>query len=62
VSVILNHQAQPPYLERSKSFKSELFDTADVEEKLLQKDQDMLEMKKSVKLKVLKKKLFTNPN
>ncbi|KAK3739845.1 hypothetical protein QZH41_009088 [Actinostola sp. cb2023] len=44
-------KVQPPYLERSKTFKSELFDTAGVEEKLLQKDNDMLDLKKSVKHK-----------
>ena len=37
---------------RSKSFKSELYDTAGVEEKLIRKDQDMADMKRMVKQKV----------
>ncbi|EDO49101.1 predicted protein, partial [Nematostella vectensis] len=42
---------KPPYLERSKAFKSELFDTAGVEEKLLQKESNVREIKKTLKLK-----------
>ncbi|XP_032222548.2 dynactin subunit 1 isoform X2 [Nematostella vectensis] len=44
-------KVQPPYLERSKAFKSELFDTAGVEEKLLQKESNVREIKKTLKLK-----------
>lgn len=43
---------EPPYLQRAKSFKSELFDSAGVEEKLLQKENEFMDLKKNMKLKV----------
>ena len=42
----------PPYLQRAKAFKSELFDSAGVEEKLLQKENEFMDLKKNMKLKV----------
>ena len=44
---------EPPYLQRAKAFKSELFDSAGVEEKLLQKENEFMDLKKNMKLKVL---------
>ena len=46
-------QVEPPYLQRAKAFKSELFDSAGVEEKLLQKENEFMDLKKNMKLKVL---------
>lgn len=46
-------QVDPPYLQRAKAFKSELFDSAGVEEKLLQKENEFMDLKKNMKLKVL---------
>ena len=43
---------EPPYLQRAKAFKSELFDSAGVEEKLLQKENEFMDLKKNMKLKV----------
>lgn len=43
---------EPPYLQRAKAFKSELFDSAGVEEKLLQKENEFIDLKKNMKLKV----------
>lgn len=45
-------QLEPPYLQRAKTFKSELFDSAGVEEKLLQKENEYMDLKKNMKLKV----------
>lgn len=42
---------EPPYLQRAKAFKSELFDSAGVEEKLLQKENEYMDLKKNMKLK-----------
>lgn len=42
---------EPPYLQRAKAFKSELFDSAGVEEKLLQKENEFMDLKKNMKLK-----------
>jgi len=42
---------EPPYLQRAKAFKSELFDSAGVEEKLLQKENEFIDLKKNMKLK-----------
>ncbi|CAH3122952.1 unnamed protein product [Pocillopora meandrina] len=44
-------KADPPYLQRAKTFKSELFDSAGVEEKLLQKENEFMDLKKNMKLK-----------
>lgn len=45
-------QADPPYLQRAKAFKSELFDSAGVEEKLMKKENEFMDLKKNMKLKV----------
>ena len=50
---MLLFQIVSPFQQRAKTFKSELFDTAGVEEKLVKKDNDLLDMKKTMKLKVL---------
>lgn len=44
-------KVDPPYLQRAKAFKSELFDSAGVEEKLLQKENEFMDLKKNMKLK-----------
>ena len=43
---------EPPYIRRAKAFKSELFDSAGVEEKLLQKENEFMDLKKNMKMKV----------
>ena len=45
-------QLDPPYLLRAKAFKSELYDTASVEQKLMQKEEEVIDMKRNVRLKV----------
>lgn len=44
-------KVEPPHLQRAKAFKSELFDSAGVEEKLLQKENEFMDLKKNMKLK-----------
>ncbi|KAK2572218.1 Dynactin subunit 1 [Acropora cervicornis] len=44
-------KADPPYLQRAKAFKSELFDSAGVEEKLMKKENEFMDLKKNMKLK-----------
>lgn len=43
---------EPAYLQRAKAFKSEMFDSAGAEEKLLQKENEFMDLKKNMKLKV----------
>ena len=53
---------EPPYLQRAKAFKSELFDSAGVEEKLLQKENEFMDLKKNMKLKVRNTQMPTTKN
>ena len=53
---------EPPYLQRAKTFKSELFDSAGVEEKLLQKENEFMDLKKNMKLKVRNTQMPTTKN